>query len=90
MGTSPEEIGDLLRRGENHRDTLRAAPWIMGTSAQSSIDALEAARRRRNATMYDAAGLVDEDDVAALILRVERFESEVRHWLAETHPELLR
>lgn len=82
--------GYRVKGGENHLDTLRAVPWVMGSTAQASVDAIAAARRRRNATMYDAAGLVDEDDVTALIARVEVFESQVRGWLADAHPELMR
>lgn len=81
--------GYRVRGGENHLDTLRAVPWVIGSTTQSSVDALEAARRRRNATMYDAAGLVDEEDVSALIARVQTFEAQVRTWLADVHPGLL-
>ncbi len=81
--------GHRVRGGENHLDTLRSVPWLMGSQVQSSADALEAARRRRNATMYDAAGLVDADDVAALIRRVVDFEIQVHEWLSTAHPELV-
>ena len=53
------------------------------------VDALDAARRTRNADMYDGAGLVDESDVDALMARVAVFEKLVQSWLAEQHPELL-
>lgn len=75
--------------GENHRDTLLAVPWLMGTESQSAVDALDAARKRRNATLYDAAGLVEDDDVTALVNRVKTFQALVRAWLSATHPELL-
>jgi hypothetical protein len=81
--------GYRVKGGENHRDTLLAVVWLMGSEAQATVDALAAARKRRNATMYDAAGMVDEDDVAALLGRVERFETLVREWLATEHPELI-
>lgn len=42
--------------GENHLDTLRAVPFYMGSGVQPSVDALDAARKRRNSTLYDAAG----------------------------------
>jgi hypothetical protein len=80
--------GYRVKGGENHRDTLRAVPWLMGSDAQTSIDVLDAARKKRNATLYDAEGLVDETDVVALLNRVERFEKLVRSWLAKEHPEL--
>jgi hypothetical protein len=80
--------GYRVKGGENHLDTLRAVPWIMGSRSQGAVDALDAARKRRNASMYDAVGLVDETDVAALLSRVEQFETLVRDWLSEEHPEL--
>lgn len=82
--------GMRVKGGENHLDTLRAVPWLMGTEAQPFIDAFDAARKRRNATMYDAAGLVEETDVLDLMLRVQGFEALVMAWLTDHHPELLR
>lgn len=81
--------GYRVKSGNNHRDTLSALPWLLGSEVQSSIDALDAARRTRNADMYDGAGLVDEADVAALIARVAVFEQLVRAWLLERYPELI-
>ena len=81
--------GYRVKGGENHRDTLRAVPWLMGTEVQAYVDALDAARKRRNTAMYDAAGLVEEVDVAALLRRVELFETRVLGWLATEHPELM-
>jgi hypothetical protein len=80
--------GFRVKGGENHLDTLRAVPWLMGGASQASIDALEAARKRRNAAMYDAAGLVEADDVERLLERVAGFEVLLREWLATTHAEL--
>ncbi|MDP2182982.1 MAG: hypothetical protein Q8K99_10500 [Actinomycetota bacterium] len=81
--------GVRAKGGENHLDTLRAVPFYMGSGVQPSVDALDAARKRRNSTQYDAAGLVDDDDVQALLGRVEQFEVLMRGWLAEKHAELL-
>lgn len=80
--------GLRVKGGENHVDTLRAVPWLMGSATQGSVDALDAARKRRNAAMYDAAGLVGEDDVQGLLARIGDFEAEVLNWLGEAHPEL--
>lgn len=81
--------GYRVKGGENHRDTLLAVVWLVGSDAQTAVDAFDAARKRRNATMYDAAGLVDERDVRALLGRVEQFEALVREWLGRVHPELV-
>ena len=45
-------------------------------------------RKKRNADLYDCAGLVNEADVEALLSRVSVFEDMVRAWLATTHPDL--
>jgi hypothetical protein len=81
--------GHRVKGGENHRDTLLAVPWLMGSGVQASVDALDAARKRRNATMYDAAGLVDDEDVSALLGRAAVFEGLGRDWLTSSHPELI-
>lgn len=81
--------GHRVRGGENHRDTLSAVPWLMGSVAQASIDALDAARKQRNVDLYDDAGTVEDSDVNALVQRVVAFEREVRSWMRAHHPELL-
>lgn len=81
--------GYRAKGGENHRDTLSVLPWLMGFWVRDSADALDAARKWRNADMYDGAGLVDDDDVVALLGRVEVFEELVTRWLATEHPEFL-
>ncbi|HEX9093211.1 MAG TPA: hypothetical protein VF902_04435 [Coriobacteriia bacterium] len=81
--------GYRVRGGENHRDTLSAVPWLMGSSAQASVDALDAARKQRNVDLYDGAGSVDDSDVDDLIQRVLGFERVVRSWITAQHPDLL-
>ncbi len=81
--------GYRVKGGENHRDTLSAVPWVMGTNSQGAADVLDAARKRRNAAMYDAAGLVHEQDVVVLLRRVGEFETLVFDWLHSAHPELM-
>lgn len=80
--------GYRVKSGENHRDTFSALPWLMGSPAQGFADAMDAARKRRNADLYDAAGLVDQADVQALLNRITRFEMVLGAWLDEKHPEL--
>ncbi|MDO8963341.1 MAG: hypothetical protein Q7W30_02490 [Coriobacteriia bacterium] len=80
--------GYRVRGGENHRDTLSAVPWLMGSTAQRSVDVLDAARKQRNVDLYDGAGTVEDSDVRDLVSRVRTFESEVRAWLDARHPEL--
>jgi hypothetical protein len=81
--------GYRVKGGENHRDTFLAAGFLAGKPMQGSLDYLSAARKRRNASLYDAAGLVDEADVAALVGRVDEFSLLVTTWLIDQHPELL-
>ncbi len=82
--------GYRVRGGENHRDMFSVLPWVMGSDAQGFADAVDAARKRRNADLYDAAGLVDEGDVTALLARVTGFEELLRTWIEYRHPELMQ
>jgi len=81
--------GYRVKSGDNHRDTFSALPWLLGSVAQPSADAFDAARRKRNADMYDGAGLVDDADVEALLARVAVFEGVLKSWLNDAHPELI-
>lgn len=81
--------GYRVKGSENHHDTLAALELLMGSSARESADALNDARKFRNQDMYDAAGMVDDVDVAALLGRVATFEGEVRAWLTKHHPGLV-
>lgn len=80
--------GYRVKGSENHHDTFAALEVLMGSASRESTDALNAARKYRNQDMYDAAGLVDAADVAALLARVATFEAEVRAWLGKHHPDL--
>src|ERR1035437_7170468 len=40
--------GYRVKGSENHHDLLSAVPWLMGSTAQASVDALDAARKYRN------------------------------------------
>jgi hypothetical protein len=62
-------------------DALEALP----TSRREIADLLA----RSQVAMYDAAGLVDEQDVTALLRRIEGFERLVREWLRRQHPDLV-
>ena len=81
-------LGYRVKSGDNHRDTYAAVPWLMGTDAQTSVDALDSARKKRNADLYDGVGMVDEGDVEALLRRISIFDEAVRKWLETRHPEL--
>lgn len=81
--------GYRVKGSENHHATFAALEVLMGSASRESADALNAARKYRNQDMYDATGLVDAADVAALLARVATFEGEVRAWLDKHHPELV-
>lgn len=80
--------GFRVKGGDNHRDTFAALPWLLGSAAQASADALDAARKKRNADLYDGAGFVGEVDLEALLTRVAIFAGLLGEWLAKEHPEL--
>lgn len=81
--------GYRVKGGENHRDMWLAVPWCMGTTVQPRVDFLAAARGRRNKAMYDAVGLIDDEDVELLLEQVQLFESAALKWVSEKHLELI-
>jgi len=50
----------------HHRNTLRRARELVSPELDSNAAALEHARRKRNASIYDQAGVVTQADVARL------------------------
>lgn len=75
--------------GESHRDAFRALTWVCGSRMRSFAEALNGARQRRNADLYDGSGIVDERDVEELLALVASFEEEVIDWIEGAHPELI-
>jgi hypothetical protein len=49
----------------------------------------DVARRLRNKTHYEKAGIVSEATATGIIRRARQFLTEARAWLAQTHPELV-
>jgi uncharacterized protein YjiS (DUF1127 family) len=47
------------------------------------------ARRLRNKTKYDKAGIVSSSMAAGILKNAREFRAEVQEWLASAHPELV-
>ena len=62
----------------HHKETFRAAANLVPDAFASTIVAFDRARRKRNALMYDQAGVITQADVTGLEESIEPFEAWVR------------
>jgi len=77
---------DRLRAHERAIQSLR---YTVGAD-RNVVDVLDAVRRKRNVSSYERAGAATEGEVKEVYLIAATLRDNVRAWLAERHPELLR
>jgi len=70
----------------HHRNTLRRARELVPPELDSHAAALEHARRKRHASIYDQAGVVTQADVAALRDAIDG----LKPWIAEEAEAVLK
>ena len=58
--------GERFGSSGHHRNTLRRARELLPEELASAASALDLARRKRNASVYDQAGVVTQADIATL------------------------
>ena len=71
--------GERFGSSGHHRNTLSRARELLPDELASAASALDLARRKRNASVYDQAGVVTQEDIAFL---KEAIES-LRPWILE-------
>ena len=75
--------GWRIRGPGAHATAFEALAAAMGSSAKADADYLESCRLRRNMLVYDAEGLVSEDDAQEILHRVRSLQSRVVAWCVE-------
>jgi hypothetical protein len=62
---------------------------VAGGRFSAAARHFDVARRLRNKSHYEKAGIVSPETVTGIIRRAQDFLAEARAWLAEAHPELI-
>lgn len=81
--------GFRAARERSHERTILSLRYTVGVD-QDSIDTLDAARRRRNASNYDRAGTASPSEAAEIFELAVALRDTVMTWLERHHPQLLR
>lgn len=73
----------------HHLKTIEALELTLGAEPRL-IEKLRVFSRKRNATSYDSAGNVSDQELEELIRVAEELQRRVTGWLRANHPELLK
>lgn len=76
-----------LRQHERSIDSLR---FTLDADWTAEVDFLDRCRRLRNMSLYDRAGVIQQEDADELLAASRRLLAAVRDWLKSHHPDLLR
>jgi hypothetical protein len=76
------QLGHHLKTIESLEFTIQADPRL--------IQKLRVFSKKRNATSYDSAGNVSEQELEEMIRIAEGLRQRVAEWLRENHPELTK
>lgn len=76
-------------RERSHERTILSLRYTVALD-QASIDTLDSARRKRNASNYERAGTASPSEAAEIHELAVTLRETVMDWLEEHHPQLLR
>ena len=76
-------------RSPAHMVTIACLPDLLDERQKERAEYLDQCRSKRNATEYDAAGRITEEEVAELVEEVLELQRDVIDWLEREHPDLL-
>lgn len=72
----------------HHARTIQSLALTLGVEA-ALVDQLDVCRKKRNASTYDIAGAISEDEVKALLRIARDLRRRVHAWLRSQHPQLV-
>ena len=79
--------GYRARREAQHFRVLQSLAYTVGTNPKF-IRRLDQARKRRNFSAYDAAGMISAQEAEEVVCHAHALREEVRAWLEREHPHL--
>lgn len=68
--------------------TIQSLALTLGVEA-ALVDQLDVCRKKRNASTYDVAGAISEEEVKAILQIARHLRLRVEAWLRNNHPHLL-
>jgi hypothetical protein len=68
---------------DNHRDTFRLLPVVIGGEAAAYAEYFDDARRRRNGVQYDGALVSGSRELAETLQHLDEFREIVDRWLTD-------
>jgi hypothetical protein len=72
----------------HHQRTIECLEFTLGVD-RKMLNKLKMIAKKRNATAYDAAGNVSEEELRLAIQVAEQLQKELAAWLPKNHPELV-
>jgi len=86
--TAIYRAGYRVKGREHHKTTFEALPLAMGNAVTRQTNYFDTCRIKRNAVMYDRAGLVSETEVEDLVDEAKSFQHLVEAWITQNYPQL--
>jgi hypothetical protein len=71
----------------HHARTIQSLALTLGVEA-ALVDQLDVCRKKRNASTYDVAGTISEEEVKTLLQIARDLRRRVQAWLHSQHPQL--
>lgn len=71
----------------HHIRTIECLEYTIGAD-DKLLNKLRTLSKKRNATTYDAAGNISEQELKLAINVAEQLQKNIREWLHKNHPEL--
>ncbi len=78
------------KRGDAHQRVLDSLKLTVGGDVGAKVDYFDRCRRLRHKTMYERADVVQRPETDKLLAAARELRDQVRQWLEEQHPGLVR
>jgi len=81
--------GYRVSHESHHYRLIQSLTLTLGRDYAQTVTQLDGARKKRNLSVYERAGIVSEKEANALLETVRQLRRDVEDWLQANHPNLL-
>ena len=89
QATLQAAAGHRAERDQHHHRILQSLQFTIGLDPDA-LDRLDKFRKKRNLGVYEAAGVVSEEEVTTITAMAEDLRARIEVWLKNEHPELMK